>query len=60
MCEECEGVWKRHMSNECGAECTIGADRDEDRTVDVWCISEERLPSAELRKRIGIELCMTL
>ena len=48
------------MSNECGAECTIGADRDEDRTVDVWCISEERLPSAELRKRIGIELCMTL
>ena len=29
------------MDNECGAECKIGVDRDEDRTMDVWCNSEE-------------------
>ena len=23
-----------------GAECKIGADRDDDGTMDVWCISE--------------------
>ena len=26
--------------NECGAECKVGADRDEDGTMDVWCLSE--------------------
>ena len=35
------------MGNECGAECKIGADRDEDGTMDVWCISEGQ--SAELQ-----------
>ena len=47
MCEECDGVQKWDMGNECGAECKIGADRDEDGTMDVWCISEGQ--SAELQ-----------
>ena len=38
------------MGNECGSECKIGVDRDEDGTMDVWCISEGQ--SAELRERM--------
>ena len=28
------------MGNQCGAECKIGVDRDEDGTMEVWCVSE--------------------
>ena len=58
MCEECDGVWKRDMSHERGAECKIGADRDEDGTIDVLCISEGH--SAKLRREWGLSRCLTL
>ena len=46
------------MGNECVAECKIGADRDEDGTMDVWCTGIEcRVRSYRCKGvRIGIEL----
>ena len=40
MREECIGIWKRDLGCNCRTDDAIGANGEEDDTMDVWCFFE--------------------